>query len=160
MEHELYLWQMIVLKRLAKLKVLLARSVCGWWESRGLVVEGDSRLLDYIKDAIPEMETEQAAQAVAFHEVTDKDLPICCFMTGDVLVWNDAFIAKEHPARRHCGEGPFRVVRDESYLVAFEKDPIHNRVRGAIKVGNDRLVLLNLPTQCLIIAHGGVFTAA
>lgn len=116
-------------------------------------------LIDYIRDAIPELEPREAANAVVFHEVTDKDLPPCSFMTGDTLVWNDTFIPPGHPARVHCGEGPFKVVRDETYLVAFTKDAHHSRPTN-YNVGNNRVVLQNQRDQTLIIAHGSLFSEA
>ncbi len=116
------------------------------------------RLVNRIKDAIPELAAEEISNAVAFHEVTDKDLPSCYFVAGDVLKWNEKFISPRHPARRHCGEGPFKVVRDESYLVAFVKDS-NSKVTSDIKTGSNRLVLLNLSSLSFIIAHGSFFIA-
>lgn len=116
------------------------------------------RLISHIKDVIPELAAEEISNAVAFHEVTDKNLPSCYFVVGDVLRWNETFIPQRHPVRRHCGEGPFKVVRDESYLVAFVKDS-NNKVTSDIKVGSNRLVLLNLSSLSLVIAHGSFFIA-
>ncbi len=116
------------------------------------------QLIDLIRDAVSELAADDIASAVAFHEVTDQNLPPCHFVSGDVLIWNDAFVPKKHPARRHCGEGPFKVVRDENYLVAFVTDR-NNRVTSDVRTGKDRLVLLNLSTFGLIIAHGSFFMA-
>lgn len=111
-------------------------------------------LLDYITDAIPEFKPEHITSAVAFRNVTEEDLPRSFFEEGMELAWNDKYIAKNHPARKHCGEGPFLVVRDESYLITFTPGSPEKT-----KKGSDRLVLENLSTGHMIIAHGGYFNS-
>lgn len=125
-------------------------------------------LLDYITDVIPEFNPEHINDVVAFHDVTERELSTCHHTEGMVLVWNDDFVSKNHPARRHCGEGPFKVVRDESYLIAFKMDlkGYSEKCKGlgnsshltGIKSGSNRLVLESVTTHNTMIAHGGFFT--
>lgn len=116
-------------------------------------------LLDYITDAIPEYKPEHIESAVAFHNATEKELPIRKFTTGMKLVWNDDIIAKDHPAREHCGEGPFLVVRDEECVVMFTRDRTQERVTN-VKRGSERLVLESMTGRNTVIARGGFFKIA
>jgi hypothetical protein len=111
-------------------------------------------LHEYLKSMVPKLEEEDLDSLVAFHEVTDVPLPVCLFMTGELLMWNDVFLARNHEVRVCIGEGPFLVTGDNSYLVAV---PTENGQKPVL--GNDQLVLYDLHNQKLIIAHGGLFKA-
>lgn len=109
-------------------------------------------LLDYITDAVPEYKPEHIEHAVAFHNVTDEELPISWLEKGMTVVWNDKFVPKDHPARKHCGEGPFLVVRDESFLIEFTQGAPEKT-----RSGSNRVVLESVIDQRMTIAHGGYF---
>ncbi len=116
----------------------------------------DQDLWDYIResiaDVVPNPKTVDVTKATAFHNVTSKQLPSCYHETGEVLMWNYRYVPRDHPARQHCGEGPFLVIHDQSYITM-------RHMKGSyMEPGMDRLVLMNLRTRVLIIAHGGYFS--
>lgn len=123
-----------------------------------LLDEWDST--EYVSGILPEYKREHLSSAIAFPNVTKEELPTCWHEQGMTLLWNDHFVPKDHPARVHIGEGPFLVLRDESYLLAFTRDPNSKERIKNVKAGGNRLVLESMSTHSLTIAHGGYFVMA
>lgn len=95
--------------------------------------------------------------ATVFFDVT-KEKPPCSYLEeGMMVVWNDEYLPRNNPARVHCGEGPFLVVRDNNCIASFihDKDGTGSDVCTKIRPGDDRVILKCPNEDFLISVHGG-----
>ncbi|OGZ16264.1 MAG: hypothetical protein A2494_03835 [Candidatus Lloydbacteria bacterium RIFOXYC12_FULL_46_25] len=113
----------------------------------------EDELMEYICDAIPQLKNKEIPTPLAW-ECKEQDLPLPLFKHGAKIVWNDAFISKEHGARKHCGEGPFEVYILDDYLVAFTK---HEDGKVTFDVPRLDRITIESPSGSVIIAHPGYF---
>lgn len=113
----------------------------------------EKELLEYIHDAIPQLKGKDIPKPNTWHCDTPT-LPLPLFKHGAMIVWNDEFIAPEHGARKHCGEGPFTVYIMDDFLVAFTKG---DKGVTDIRVPKINRITIESPDGNIIIAHPGFF---
>lgn len=97
--------------------------------------------------------------AAVFTDVTEEKPPRSFLEEGMLVVWNDKYLPRNNPARKHCGEGPFLVIWDNNHIASFhvtyDKDSSISDVHTKIKPRDYRVILKCPDEDLLISVHGG-----
>lgn len=121
----------------------------------------EQEFAEYLARAIPKCHIDLGS-AVVFHNVTEEKPPLSFLEEGMMVVWNDQYLPRDNPARVHCGEGPFLVVKDDNYIVSFDViynddhiASIHKNANADAKPRSHRVILKCPDENFLISAHEG-----